>query len=150
MALSLHTIKPAKGSKKKRKRVGRGNASGHGTYSTRGLKGQKSRSGVSNLKRMGMRMTLLSTPKKRGFKSLKPKDQVINLVEINKSYKDGENVNPKSLLKRGLIDNIKISVKILGNGKLMLKNLKFENVKMSESVKKQVGVDSVKKKEYKS
>ena len=45
--LSLNTIKKTKGSSKKIKRVGRGNASGHGTYSTRGLKGQKSRSGVS-------------------------------------------------------------------------------------------------------
>ncbi|MCG2701107.1 50S ribosomal protein L15, partial [Candidatus Parcubacteria bacterium] len=45
MSLSLHTIKPAKGATKKRKRIGRGNASGTGTYSGRGLKGQKSRSG---------------------------------------------------------------------------------------------------------
>jgi large subunit ribosomal protein L15 len=136
MPLSLHTIKPAKGAKKKRKRVGRGNASGHGTYSTRGLKGQKSRSGVSNLKRLGMKMTLMRTPKKRGFKSLKPKNQVVNLTLINKNYKEGEIVNPKSLLKKGLIDTIKVSVKILGNGELKLKDLKFENVKMSESVKK--------------
>jgi large subunit ribosomal protein L15 len=138
MSLSLHTIKPAKGARKKRKRVGRGNASGHGTYSTRGLKGQKARSGVSNLKRLGMRMTLMRTPKKRGFKSLKQKDQVVNLVDINKNFKDGEVVSPKILLKKGLTDSIKLDVKILGKGELKLKNLKFENVKMSESVKKQV------------
>jgi large subunit ribosomal protein L15 len=53
--LTLNSIKKAKGSAKGRKRVGRGNASGHGTYSTRGLKGQKSRSGVSGLKRLGMK-----------------------------------------------------------------------------------------------
>lgn len=135
MSLSLHTIKPAKGATKKRKRVGRGNASGHGTYSTRGLKGQKSRSGVSNLKRLGMKMTLMRTPKKRGFKSLKPKNQVVNLEDVNKNFKDGEVVNPKSLLKKGLIDNIKAGVKILGKGNLAVKNLKFEDVKMSGSVK---------------
>jgi len=109
MSLSLHTIKPAKGSTKKRKRVGRGNASGHGTYSTRGIKGQKARSGVSNLKRLGMKMTLMRTPKKRGFKSLKPKDQVLNLTDINKNFKDGDTINPKILLKKGLIDTIKIN-----------------------------------------
>jgi len=69
MALQAQQLKPATGSTKKRKRVGRGNSSGHGTYSTRGLKGQKSRSGVSGLKRLGMRQVLLRTPKYKGFKS---------------------------------------------------------------------------------
>ncbi len=142
MSLSLHTIKPAKGSTKKRKRVGRGNASGHGTYSTRGLKGQKSRAGVSNLKRLGMKMTLMRTPKKRGFKSLKPKDQVLNLTDINENFKDGDTINPKALLKKDLIDTIKIGVKVLGNGELKLKNLKFEGVKMSESVREKLGMKS--------
>ncbi len=137
MTLSLHTIKPAKGSTKKRKRVGRGNASGHGTYSTRGLKGQKSRSGGKNsLKRLGMKTILLNIPKKRGFKSQKPKNQVVNLADINKYFKDGDTVDPQSLLKAGLIDAIKLPVKILGKGELKLKNVKFERVKMSESVKR--------------
>jgi large subunit ribosomal protein L15 len=144
MSLSLHTIKPAKGATKKRKRVGRGNASGHGTYSTRGIKGQKARSGVSNLKRLGMKMTLMRTPKKRGFKSLKPKDQIVNLVDINKHFKDGDVVSPKTLLKKGLIDTIKIGVKVLGKGDLKVKNLKFEGVKMSESVKGKLEVISEK------
>lgn len=142
MSLSLHTIKPAKGATKKRKRVGRGNASGHGTYSTRGLKGQKSRSGVSNLKRLGMKMTLMRTPKKRGFKSLQAKNQVINLEDINNNFKDGQTVSPKTLLKKGLIDTIKIGVKILGKGNLQAKGLKFEDVKMSESVRGKVGAGS--------
>ena len=138
MSLSLHTIKPVKGSVKKRKRVGRGNASGHGTYSGRGLKGQKSRSGVSGLKRLGMKQVLLRTPKKKGFKSLKPKDQVVNLSLINKYFKDKDQINPKILLNKKLIGTIKVGVKILGKGELKLKGLKFVNVKMSESVKKQV------------
>ncbi|MDP2830553.1 MAG: 50S ribosomal protein L15 [bacterium] len=137
MTLSLHTIKPAKGSTKKRKRVGRGNASGHGTYSGRGLKGQKSRSGGKNsLKRLGMKTILLNIPKKRGFKSQKPKNQVVNLADINKYFKDGDTVDPQSLLKAGLIDTIKLPAKILGKGELKLKNVKFERVKMSESVKR--------------
>jgi large subunit ribosomal protein L15 len=135
MALSLNTIKLKKGAAQKRKRVGRGNASGHGTYSGRGLKGQKSRSGVSNLKRLGMKQVLLRTPKKKGFKSLKPKDQVVNLILINKYFKDKDKICPKSLLAKGLIGNIKSGVKILGKGKLNLKGLQFEEVKMSKSVK---------------
>jgi len=138
MSLALHTIKPAKGAIKKRKRVGRGNSSGRGTYSGRGLKGQKSRSGVSGLKRLGMKQMLLQTPKKRGFKSDKPKNQVVNLDLINKHFKDGERVNPKSLLRKGLIAKIKLPVKILGKGELKVKNLQFENVKMSESVKEKL------------
>ena len=136
MVLAIHTIKP--GRNKKRKRIGRGNASGKGTYSGKGLKGQKSRSGVSNLKRLGMKQVLLRTPKKRGFKSNKPKDQVINITDINIHYKDKDLVNPKTLLKKELIDNIAVGVKLLGKGELKIKKLDFRNVKMSETAKKQV------------
>lgn len=140
MSLSLHTIKPAKGSTKKRKRVGRGDASGHGTYSTRGQKGQKSRSGVSNLKRLGFKATLRRIPKKRGFKSLEAKFQVVNLKDLNKFFKDGDVISPEALFAKGLVVNKNARTKILGMGELSLKNLKFENVKMSESVKEKLEV----------
>ncbi len=136
MVLTLHTIKPAKKSQKKKKRVGRGNSSGKGTYSGRGIKGQKARSGVGGLKRLGMKQILLRTPKLRGFKSLKEKDQIVNLDKISKYYKENEVVNPKTLKEKGLIDNEKKSVKILGRGELTVKGLKFEKVKMSKSVEK--------------
>lgn len=137
--LSLHTIKPNKGATKKRKRVGRGNASGHGTYSGRGLKGQKSRSGgKSGLKRKGMKNILLQTPKLRGFKSDKPKNQVVNIFDINNNFKDKDAVNPSTLMKNNLIANTKDPIKILGKGDLKIKNLTVEGVKMSESVKSQI------------
>lgn len=139
MSLTLHTIKPKTGSTKKRKRVGRGNASGHGTYSTRGLKGQKSRSGVSNLKRLGMRQQLLQVPKERGFKSDKAKNQPVNLIDINIKFKDGDEISPKTLLRKNLIKNTEAPVKILGKGELTLKNLTFKGVKMSDNVVKQSG-----------
>jgi large subunit ribosomal protein L15 len=138
MPISLSTIKVGVDTSKKRKRVGRGNASGHGTYSGRGLKGQGSRAGVSNLKRKGMRQVLLRTPKKRGFISDKPKAQIVNLVELNKYYKDKEVVSPESLYKKGLIESVSETVKILGKGKLSVKDLQFERVKMSDSVKAQI------------
>ena len=138
MTLSLHTIKRSKTATRKRKRIGRGNASGTGTYSGKGLKGQKSRSGVSGLKKLGMRQVLLRTPKKRGFTSLKPKAQIINLSEINNNFKEGDEINPKILLKKGLIGNINLGVKILGNGKLAVSGLKLKNIQMSETVKGQI------------
>jgi len=139
MTLNMHTIKPSKGASKRRKTVGRGNASGHGTYSGRGQKGQKSRSGgKKGLKKLGLRQVLLQTPKKRGFKSDKPKNQVVNLGEINNFFKENEVVNPKSLLKRKLISTIKLPVKILGKGEIKASGLKFEGVKMSENLKKQI------------
>lgn len=131
--LSLNTLKKAKGSSKKIKRVGRGNASGHGTYSTRGLKGQKSRSGVSNLKRLGMRKQLLAIPKVRGFKSLKPKNQIVSVKAINANFKDGETVNPEILLEKKLISTLNNPVKILGKEKLTVK-VNFEKVLRSAPV----------------
>ena len=138
MSLSLHTIKPATGSAKRKKRIGRGNASGHGTYSTRGLKGQKSRSGVSGLVLKGMKKLLSTIPKKRGFKSDKEKNQVINIFDLNKNFKDGDKINPRTLAKAGLIDTITSPVKLLGVGNLTLNNLEFSNIKTSASVKLQI------------
>jgi large subunit ribosomal protein L15 len=135
--LSLNTIRQAKGSSKKNKRVGRGNASGHGTYSTRGQKGQKSRAGVSNLKRLGMRQQLLQTPKLHGFKSLNPKNQVVSVKAINSSFKDGEVVSPATLFEKKLISSLSLPVKVLGKEKLTLK-VSFEKVKMSEGLKSQL------------
>lgn len=135
--LSLNNIKRATGATKNRKRVGRGNASGHGTYSTKGMKGQKARSGVSNLKRLGMRRQLLQSPKLRGFQSLQAKNQIVSVSAININFKDGETVNPETLFLKDLIKSATKSVKILGKEKLTVK-VKFEKVKMSASLKEQV------------
>ncbi len=132
MSLSLSTIKPAKHSTKTRKRIGRGNASGNGTYAGKGQKGQKCRSGVSNLKRLGMKQVLLRTPKIRGFKSHKPKNQVVSLESLNLAYKEKEEVSPETLFEKKMIDTMKAPVKILNNGELTVKDLKFKNVKVSK------------------
>lgn len=133
----MHNIKPKKGSKKKAKRIGRGNASGTGTYSGKGLKGQKARSGVSNLKRLGMKKQLQQTPKVRGFKFKKPKNQVINVELINKNFKDGETVNLENLIAKNLIKNANRPVKILGKEKLKVK-VKLEGLQSSQSVTDQL------------
>ncbi len=139
MSLSLHTIKPATGSSRRKKRVGRGNASGHGSYSTRGIKGQRSRTGGKNkLKRLGFKKILAQTPKNRGFKSDKPRNQVVNLEDINKFFADGAAINAMTLLKADLINTVSEPIKILGQGELKLKNLEFTGVKLSDSAKAQV------------
>ncbi|MFH1232699.1 MAG: 50S ribosomal protein L15 [Patescibacteria group bacterium] len=139
MELSLHTLKSVHGVIKKKKRVGRGNASGHGTYSARGQKGQKSRTGgKNNLKRLGFKSTLASLPKNRGFKSIQPKNQVINLSDLNKFFKDGSEINAISLSKCCLINEIKLPIKILANGELKLKDLKFKGIKVSKTVEEQI------------
>jgi len=138
MALSENTIKSVKGSTKTRKRVGRGNSSGSGTYSGRGQKGQNARAGVSGLKRLGMKQILLRIPKKRGFKSLLGDMQVINVSTLNKFFKDGDKVTPKILAEKGIIDSASEKTKILGQGILKVKSLSFSKLNFSKSAKEQV------------
>ncbi len=138
MPLTLHNLKSAKGSRKKRKRVGRGNASKHGTYSTRGVKGQRSRSGgKKGLKLKGFKSTLLNIPKVRGFKSPHPKLAVINIKDLETHFKEGEKVTPKVLNKKGLISTIKPGVKILSKGELK-KKLVFSGCQFSENARKKI------------
>ncbi|MFH1583064.1 MAG: 50S ribosomal protein L15 [Candidatus Falkowbacteria bacterium] len=139
MSLSLSTIRPARGSARNKKRIGRGNASGHGSYSTRGQKGQRSRSGGRNkLKRLGFKQILVATPKNRGFKSAKPKNQVVNLRDLNDNFSAGTKINAASLLRAGLVGTVQEKIKILGQGELTLKNLEFQGVKVSDSAKLQI------------
>ena len=135
MALNLYNLKPATGAKKRKIRVGRGLSSGHGTYSGRGAKGQRSRSGgKGGLKAFGLKGIIQSTPKLGGFRSLKPKLEVINLSDLEKNFKDGDIITPEVLKDRGLIGNIKSGVKILGDGKLT-KKLTIRVNKISESAR---------------
>ena len=120
MSINLSNLKPSIGSRKKKVRVGRGNASGHGTFSGRGIKGQRARSGGrKKLQRRGLKQMLMQLPKSRGFQSQWSKFAVVNLVELAKHYKTGEKVTPENLVKAKLIKP-KTLVKILGGGKLTI------------------------------
>ena len=122
MALNLYNLKPATGSRKKRKRVGRGDASGHGTYSTRGLKGQKARSGgKGGLRLKGLKSTIQNIPKMGGFKSLRPKLEVVNLEDLEKNFAANEVITRAGLIEKKIIKSAKSGIKILGNGKLTKK-----------------------------
>ena len=121
----IHNLKPNK--QKKRKTVGRGNGSGHGTFSGRGGKGQKARSGGSKgLKggsfEGGQTPLMRRMPKLPGFTNPNTKKyKAINFLSLEKHFKDGETVNLKSLYEKGLIKKKNQLVKILGKGKLTKK-----------------------------
>ncbi len=122
MILSLHTIQSAVHSRRRRKVVGRGNASGHGSYSTRGIKGQKARTGGRHgLKLLALKPLIQQMSKRRGFHSFYPKMVTVNLIDLEKHFSSGDDITVKSLLKKGVIDTMKPCVKILGSGKLTKK-----------------------------
>lgn len=105
--LNLSNIKKA-GTKKK-KRVGRGDSSGSGTYSGRGQKGQRSRSGGrGGLKLKGLKETVSKLPKTRGFKSGRPSPGVVNIADLERKHEDGDRVRLPG-------------IKVLGQGKLTKK-----------------------------
>lgn len=121
--MKLNEMKPKVGSTKVRKRVGRGNASGSGTYCGRGCKGQGQRkSGNLRPGFEGGQTPLISRlPKLRGFKNPnKVFFQVVNVGNLN-DFKDGEEVNIQTLLEKRLISKKNVPVKVLGNGKLTKK-----------------------------
>lgn len=136
--LNLSNLKQLN-TKKKKKRLGRGNGSGHGTYSTRGIKGQKSRSGGRRkLKIKGFKQLLSSIPKNRGFKRLQKEVQIVNFLDINNNFKEGETINAESLLNKKLIKNKAKKVKILAKGELKIKGLNVSECELSNKAKEQL------------
>jgi len=133
MILRLHNI----GKKKKaNKRLGRGNASGHGTYSGKGQKGQRARSGgKGGLKLFGFRRTLLSTPKMKGMKP-RDKSQVVLLSTLEKVFANGDKVTPATLLEKKLIRATWPSIKILvGANDKLTKKLDIADCRVSAAAK---------------
>jgi large subunit ribosomal protein L15 len=136
----LSNLKYAPGSRKNRKRIGRGEGSGHGGTATKGMNGQMSRSGANHKAWFeGGQMPLQRRIPKFGFTNIfKVYSQVVNvdLLEKNASKLNGI-VNPESLKNAGLISNVKQSVKILGNGEV--KSLfKVEVNAISQSAKEKI------------
>lgn len=124
-------------SEKKKRRIGRGGKKG--TYSGKGMKGQKSRSGAHiNPIFEGGRSTLIEhLPKVRGFKSHREKNKTVSLDKIEKYFADGDIVNPQSLLQKKILDNMKVPAKILGDGKIT-KKVTVEKCLVSKSAKEKI------------
>ncbi|MEE9521137.1 MAG: 50S ribosomal protein L15 [Dehalococcoidales bacterium] len=109
---------PAPGSKKGRKRVGRGDGSGHGTYSGRGCKGQKSRSGGKTTRGFegGQLPLIRRLPRKRGFVNIfRVEYSVVNIDKLN-VFEAGSEVTPEKLVAAGVVKSLRRPVKILAEG----------------------------------
>jgi large subunit ribosomal protein L15 len=113
-------LSPASGSKKARKRVGRGNGSGHGTYSGRGLKGQKARAGGKMRPGFeGGQLPLIKRlPKKRGFYNrFRTEYEVVSLSMLN-TFEAGSEITVDILNKNGFLRSMDKPVKVLANGEV--------------------------------
>lgn len=136
--LRINNLKSATGARHKAKKVGRGNASGHGTTACRGGKGQTARSGGSRgLRLRGFKALMQSTPKLGGFRSLKVKPVAITLSILEKKYQSGELVNLDSLREKKIISKNIFSAKIINGGEFT-KKLSFEGIKITKSVAEKI------------
>ena len=118
--MRLDELSPAPGSKKHRKRVGRGNGSGHGTYSGRGCKGQKSRSGHKMRPGFeGGQLPLIKRlPQKRGFVNIfRTEYSVVNIGRLN-IFESGSEVTPEKLVTAGIVKSMRHPIKILAEGEI--------------------------------
>lgn len=131
--MQQNELKPPAGSMHQKKRVGRGLGSGHGTYSGRGCKGDKSRAGGGpRLGYEGGQLPLIQRlPRKRGFTNIFRTEYSIVNVGSLKAYAANSVVTPEALLENGLINSMAKPVKILGTGEidrpLVVKAKKFSS-----------------------
>lgn len=137
--LKLSNLKPYKGATKRRKVVGRGVGSGHGTFSGKGAKGQKARSGGKiPVGFEGGNMPLhRQIPKRRGFTSRTPKAQLVNLKDLTEKFESGATINPKILLNKGLVKSAQNAIKVLGDGEIT-KSLNFEKILVSAQARAKI------------
>ncbi|MEA2488981.1 MAG: large subunit ribosomal protein [Acidobacteriota bacterium] len=120
--MELSNLKPKKGARHAKKRVGRGPGSGHGKTSSRGEKGQKSRSGYSGKRGFeGGQMPLHRRLPKRGFTNIFKKDYaIVNVVDLER-FDNGATIDDATLRQAGLVKGANDGVKVLGNGELSKK-----------------------------
>lgn len=136
--MKLHTMKPAEGSRTKRKRIGRGIGSGFGKTSGRGHGGQNSRSGGGvRLGFEGGQIPLFQRLPKRGFTNINRKEYaIVNLDTLNR-FDEGTEVTPELLIESGIVSNAKSGIKILGNG-ILEKKITVKAHKFSASAKEAI------------
>ncbi|OAA92333.1 50S ribosomal protein L15 [Clostridium ljungdahlii] len=120
--MKLHELKPAEGSRKSPKRVGRGTGSGFGRNAGKGENGQKARSGGGvRIGFEGGQMPLYRRLPKRGFTNIFAKQYYELNVERLNAFEDGTEITPELLLEKKVIKKSKDGLKILGNGELQKK-----------------------------
>ncbi|NMD72382.1 50S ribosomal protein L15 [Bacillus sp. DNRA2] len=130
--MKLHELKPAEGSRKERKRLGRGIGSGQGKTAGKGHKGQNARSGGGvRLGFEGGQTPLFRRLPKRGFTNINRKEYAIVNLDVLNRFEEGTEVTPELLLETGIISSEKAGIKVLANGsvekKLTVKAHKFSS-----------------------
>jgi large subunit ribosomal protein L15 len=130
--MKLHELKPAEGSRKETKRLGRGIGSGQGKTAGKGHKGQNARSGGGvRLGFEGGQTPLFRRLPKRGFTNINRKEYAIVNLDVLNRFEDGTEVTPELLLETGVVSSEKAGIKILANGsvekKLTVKAHKFSS-----------------------
>jgi len=133
--MELSNLKPKKGARHAKKRVGRGPGSGHGKTSGRGEKGQKSRSGYSGKRGFeGGQMPLHRRIPKRGFTNIFKKDYAVVNVSDLERFDTGATIDETTLRQAGLVKGSHDGVKVLGDGELS-KKLTVSATKFSKSAR---------------
>ena len=138
--MQLNDLRPAEGSTKARKRLGRGNSSGTGTTAGRGTKGQLSRSGGGKGKGFegGQQPLAMRLPKLPGFKNRNRVEYApVNVARLEALFEDGDTVDTEALVAKGVIKHDYIPVKVLGDGELT-KKLTVSVDKVSASAKAKI------------
>lgn len=136
--MSLHLLQPPKGATKRRRRVARGIGSGLGKTAGRGTKGQKARRQIHPRFEGGQTPIQRRLPVKKGFRNINHKEfAIVNLDDLQKLFKAGDEVTPEKLLATGIIPGLKDGVKILGFGDLSIK-LKVTAHRFSKSAEEKI------------
>jgi len=136
--MQLHDLAPAPGSRKNRKKVGRGPGSGMGKTSTRGHKGLKARSGGSVRPGFeGGQMPIYRRLPKRGFFNIfKTKNAVLNVIDLDR-FEDGATIDMESLREAGMVKGRVDGVKLLGMGETT-KKFFLKNILVSKAAKEKI------------
>lgn len=136
--IELHQLKPQPGSKKRRKRVGRGIGSGHGKTSTRGMKGQKARDTIPPRFEGGQTALHRRLPVRVGFRNVNRVEYaVVNVGTLAERFQPNEEVTPEILKERRILRKLKDGVKILGEGEITIP-LKVHAHAVSESARQKI------------
>ena len=117
--MDQHTLRQAAGAKRPRKRLGRGNATGQGTYAGRGLKGQKARNNIKPGFEGGQNPLVRRLPRLRGFRNFRRVEfQPVNLEDLAARFDAGSTVDGAALVAARLLDDADQPFKVLGRGEL--------------------------------
>ncbi|MEI7510969.1 MAG: 50S ribosomal protein L15 [Candidatus Peregrinibacteria bacterium] len=138
--MNQNDLKPNVGARKTKIRRGRGDASGYGSFSGRGCKGQNARAGGGvRLGFEGGQSTMIQRmPKLKGFKNPSRVETIaVNLDRLDEKFLDGESVNLETLKEKGLIQSTRVAVKILGRGEIS-KKLHISEVYLSETAQEKL------------